>query len=131
MIPTATPAVPPGKLARRTRVLAFFFAPVFAVVGIAFTGFGLAAPAMLVAGVTEIVLSALLMVAVFVASPIVRWIALGVAVVGAATAAVMTVTALPEHLGLAATYLLGVFAMLGLTWFIVHSSARSAHPAQA
>ncbi|WZH38237.1 MAG: hypothetical protein PIR02_06100 [Microbacterium enclense] len=128
---TATPTVPPEKLARRARILAFVFAPVFAVVGVAFTGFGLGAPQMLVAGLTEIVLSALLIVAVFVASPAVRWIALAVAVGGTATAAVIAVTTLPHRLDLAATSLLGIFAMLGLTWFIVHSSARAAHPGRA
>jgi hypothetical protein len=126
-----TTPVPPEKLARRTRILTPFFAVVFAAVGVAFTGFGLASPPMLAAGVTEIVLSVLLVVAVFVASPVVRWVALAVAVAGAAAATVLAVTILPNDLGITATYLLGIFAMLGLTWFILHSSARAAHPPRA
>ncbi|BAJ74563.1 hypothetical protein MTES_1599 [Microbacterium testaceum StLB037] len=126
-----TAPVPPEKLARRTRILTPFFAVVFAAVGVAFTGFGLASPPMLAAGLTEIALSVLLVVAVFVASPVVRWIALAVAMVGAATAMVLQVTMSPGDLGIAATTLLGIFAMLGLTWFILHSSARAAHPARS
>jgi hypothetical protein len=123
--------VPPEKLARRTRILTPFFAAVFAAVGVALAGFGLASPPMLAAGITEILLSVLLVVAVFVASPVVRWVALAVAGAGAATAAVLAVTTLPNDLGIAATLLLGIFAMLGLTWFILHSSARAAHPLRA
>ncbi len=123
-----TAPVPPEKLARRVRILTPFFAAAFAAVGVAFTGLGLASPTMLVAGLTEIALSVLLVVAVFVATPVVRWVALAVVLVGAATAMVLEVTTLPGDLGIAATTLLGIFAMLGLTWFILHSSARAAHP---
>ncbi|KTR96368.1 hypothetical protein NS220_02310 [Microbacterium testaceum] len=123
-----TAPVPPEKLARRVRILTPFFAAAFAAVGVAFTGLGLASPTMLVAGLTEIALSVLLVVAIFVATPVVRWVALAVVLVGAATAMVLEVTTLPGDLGIAATTLLGIFAMLGLTWFILHSSARAAHP---
>ena len=44
---------------------------------------------------------------------------------------VLAVTTAPNDLGIAATTLLGIFAMLGLTWFILHSSARAAHPARS
>lgn len=117
----------PEILARRARVSVFVLAPVFGALGLGLTGFGLAAPPMLVAGIAEMILSVLLVDVAFVDAPIARGAASVVALLGITAAAVLAVTTLPGALGLAVTYVIGVASVLGLTWFIVRNVGRAAH----
>lgn len=121
--------VEPVRLARRARVFSIPTAVVFAALSVGYIVLGLGFAALLYGGLTLALLTVLLVVAAFVDSLAIRWIAFAVTLVGAAACAVSAFTQLPNDGGGAVTMLFGILPLLALALFVVTAVARAAHRA--
>ncbi|BFM25116.1 hypothetical protein [Microbacterium sp. che218] len=121
--------VEPVRPARRARVFSIATAVVFAALSVGYIVLGLGFAALLYGGLTLALLTVLLVVAAFVDSLAIRWIAFAVTLVGAAACAVSAFTQLPSDGGGAVTMLFGILPLLALALFVVTAVARAAHRA--